>query len=278
MMESKIIGMLAETSVHAGTGQSSGFVDLPVARESATDYPVIMGTSLKGALRQLAGETDDFDEDRVDNIFGKRDDAGRLVVSDGRLVLLPVRSLDGHYRWLTCPHLLERLARDRRRTGEGSSSFEVPGLDDGETAGAEQGETLFLEERQFTVTHPLPEGVVDLLEPLVAHDATRNRIEQQTAVLHDDDFSWFAQYGLSVNARNVLEEKTKTSKNLWYEESLPADSLFYTVLGDRSGSSPQGLSAARELVGGEDAYLQVGGNETVGQGWFALEWLDQGGQ
>jgi len=277
-MESRIVGMLAETSVHPGTGQSTGFVDLPVARESATDYPVIMGTSLKGALKQAAREAGEFDDDRVDVVFGKPDDAGRLIVSDGRLVLLPVRSLDGHYRWLTCPHLLERLARGRRRAGHGSNSFEVPELEDGQTAGAEQGETLFLEERQFTVTHPLPHGAADLLQPLVAHDSTRNRIGRQTVVLNNDDFSWFAEYGLSVNARNKLEEETKTSENLWYEETLPPDSLCYTVLGDRSGADAEGLSAAHKLASGDNAYLQVGGNETVGQGWFALEWLDEGGQ
>ncbi len=49
-MKTLLYGMLAETSIHPGAGQSSGFVDLPVAREAATDYPVIVGSSLKGAL------------------------------------------------------------------------------------------------------------------------------------------------------------------------------------------------------------------------------------
>ena len=47
-MKTLLYGLLAETSIHPGAGQSSGFVDLPVAREAATDYPVIVGSSLKG--------------------------------------------------------------------------------------------------------------------------------------------------------------------------------------------------------------------------------------
>ena len=277
-MESRIVGMLAETPVHPGTGQSAGFVDLPVARESATDYPVIMGTSLKGALRQAAREAAGFEKDRVYDVFGERDNAGQLVVSDGRLLLLPVRSLNGHYRWLTCPHLLERLVRDRRRSGHNVDWSSLKGLEPGNAAGPKQGDTLYLEERQFQQTHPLPERVVELVAPMIAHDSTRERLGRQTVVLHDEDFAWFAEYGLCVTARNVLEEGTKTSQNLWYEESLPPDSVFYAVLGDRSGAEADGLSAARELVSGDDAYLQVGGNETVGQGWLALKWLDQGGQ
>ena len=55
-MKSLMIGMLAETAIHPGSGRSSGFVDLPVARESITQYPVIVGSSLKGALKDRARE------------------------------------------------------------------------------------------------------------------------------------------------------------------------------------------------------------------------------
>ena len=46
-MNTAILGLLAETSIHAGTGRGMGVVDLPVAREAATDYPVIVGSRLK---------------------------------------------------------------------------------------------------------------------------------------------------------------------------------------------------------------------------------------
>ena len=85
-------------------------------------------------------------------------------------------------------------------------------------------------------------------------------------MLCDDDFKWFASYGLPINARNVLDEDTKTSLNLWYEETLPQDSLFYTLFLERGNGA---IDLVKNLVK-DRPYLQVGGNETVGQGWFAL--------
>src|SRR5208282_3302509 len=53
-MNTQIVGLVAETSIHPGAGQSSGIIDLPVAREAATDYPFVPGSSVKGALLGLA--------------------------------------------------------------------------------------------------------------------------------------------------------------------------------------------------------------------------------
>lgn len=274
-MKTQILGMLAETPVHPGTGRSTGFVDLPVAREAATDYPVIVATSLKGALRQVARDHATWSDERVESVFGKPDCAGRLVVSDARLLLLPVRSLNSQYKWLTCPHLLERLGRDLRRAGEEPDRQETIDLEKGQALAETEGGKLFLEERQFEVKkEPLPDDLIERLKKLLPPGPTRQRMRKQTAVLHDDDFHWFAEYGLSVNARNKLEPETKTVETgLWYEETLPADSLFYCLLAERSAGGKGALKEAEELLDSDAPYLQVGGNETVGQGWFATQWL-----
>jgi CRISPR-associated protein Cmr4 len=275
-MNTQLLGLLAETSIHPGAEGASGFVDLPVAREAATDYPVIPGSSLKGALLGFAREpqsdgTGRMSESDRDRIFGMADQAGALLVSDARLLLLPVRSLQSAYQWVTCPHLLERFARDRQRAGLGNADF-LPAPDqppEGTYLGAHHG-TLFLEERQFEGQGPLPERLLATLEPLVPHATTRNRLAGQVVVLHDDDFAWFARYGLSIQARNVLDPDKKTSQNLWYEETIPADALFYAILAERG---PDAIQPVKRLF--EDhAYLQVGGNETVGMGWFAVTFPD----
>jgi CRISPR type III-B/RAMP module RAMP protein Cmr4 len=130
-MNTQLLGLLAETSIHPGAGQSAGIVDLPVAREAATDYPVIPGSSLKGALLSLAKQKTKDGEDRISEcdrkcIFGQQEQAGNLLVSDARLLLLPVRSLHSAYKWVTCPHLVERFARDCQR---GDISQSVPDCD-----------------------------------------------------------------------------------------------------------------------------------------------------
>src|SRR5690606_37571081 len=93
-------------------------------------------------------------------------------------------------------------------------------------------------------------------------------LAEQLIVLNDDDFAWFARYGLAVQARNVLDSEKKTSKNLWYEETIPADALFYTLFAERQ-SDGKALDTVTGLFK-EQPYLQAGGNETVGMGWFAV--------
>lgn len=263
-MNSLIVGLLAETSIHPGAGQSAGFVDLPVAREAATDYPVIVGSSMKGALRDRAREAK---RDDIDTVFGKQENGGSLLVSDARLILLPVRSLKSQYKWVTCPHLIERLMRDRSRERGSVASVACEPITEHQYLGASEGDgNLFLEERQFSHSNNLPPGLTDLVRPLIASDLAAKRLESQLVVVSDKDFVWFARYGLAVNARNVLNTETKSSNNLWYEETIPPDSVFYCLLAERNGGA---LEAAKQLFS-DRPYLQVGGNETVGQGWFAV--------
>lgn len=264
-MNTQLLGLLAETSIHPGAGQSAGVVDLPVAREAATDYPVVPGSSLKGALLGLARRKA---LPNLKRLFGEKENAGALLVSDARLLLLPVRSLQSAYKWVTCPHLLERFARDQARSGSAASVPECS-VAAGHYLGADNG-NLFLEERQFPHSAALPDGLTKALEVLIPHASTRARLAAQFVVLHDDDFAWFVRHGLAVQARNVLDDEKKTSKNLWYEETIPPDALFYTLLAERN---PGALDAIIGLFK-DHAFLQVGGNETVGMGWFAVAMAD----
>lgn len=291
-----LLGMFAETPIHPGAGRSTGAIDLPVAREAATDYPVIVGSSLKGALQQRATEHDwstagvvsnsrapDVPEpiDRkadldpvVQDLFGWQNYAGDLLIADARLLLLPVRSLTSTYRWVTCPHVLERLHRDLQRAGI-TPGFEVPAEPIEGHAGGKPTGNLFLEELQFTVEDSVCPKVVTQLKKLIPHAHAQGRLESQLTLLRDNDFAHFARYALNISARNQLDAD-KQSKNLWYEETLPPDTLMYSLIAQRDGAK----KAVETLIGMFDnskdeqrPYFQAGGNETVGQGWFAVSIL-----
>lgn len=260
-MKTLLVGLLAETFIHPGSGRNSGAIDLPVVREAATDYPFIAGQSFKGALKDHARQQEEKD---IELLFGKSDQGGTFRAGDIRILLLPIRSLSGSYKWATCPHLLERFLRDCRRCGS-NMSYDIPLLPVNTIHGIGEG-NLFLEERFFSIDGTVQQNVIDAIACLIPHEETRKRLSNQLVILSDDDFAWFARYGLAVAARNVLDEKTKESKNLWYEETLPPDTLMYSVL---SESQPKGLDKIGGLMKAHP-YLQAGGNETVGQGWFAL--------
>ncbi len=278
-MSRMILGLLAETFVHPGSGQNEGAIDLPVAREAATGFPYVAGSSFKGALKEYAratwkdvGQGDDAEPSAdVTRVFGQQESAGDLLPSDVRLLLLPVRSLHASYKWVTCPLLLERFERDCQRMGTTVRFNNLPeGLGDDAALCAEPG-AVTLEELSFK-TDALPGGLTAPLAKLIRHERTRQRLDAQIVVVSDKRFVWFARFALSVQARNVLNEH-KTSQDLWYEETLPPDTLMYALLDERrpgAVSDVKGLFTSRP-------YLQIGGNETVGQGCFALQWTQGGG-
>jgi CRISPR-associated protein Cmr4 len=270
-MKSAMLGFLAESPIHSGAGRSAGIVDLPVAREAATDYPFVAGSGLKGALRD---RSEQLRREDTKAVFGEPDQAGRLLVSDARLVLLPVRSMTGAYKWVTCPQLLERYARDLARCGLPNAELAVTPPGRFQALGTEVDSTLYLEELQFQVKAPCPEPVLAALAPLVRHEATRDRLRDQVVVLGNDDFAWFCRNALPIQARNVLKNKTKESTNLWYEESLPPDTVMHAVVMARDEAALEELEA---ILPERHPYLQVGGNETVGSGWMAVT-IRRGGE
>lgn len=269
-MKAALIGMLAETSLHPGAGQSTGAIDLPVQREATTDYPVLVGSSLKGALRHYARLAHQ-DEQHIDRIFGLPERAGDIGISDGKLLLLPLRSLKHAYLWVTCPYLLERWRRDLKMCGH-TPRWTIPGVDAGQvlTKAFSPESTVFLEEYAYTAAKPSDlnwDEFIDSLSSLIYHGETRSRLSTQLGIISDGEFHHFAQFGLTIRARNRLDE-AKISRALWYEESLSPDTLLYFMCLAR-GDDAESLAGLEQLI--EDRpYLQIGGNESVGEGWCVL--------
>lgn len=273
-----ILGLLAETYVHPGSGQEEGesAVDLPVARERPTWYPFVPGSGVKGAFRDAARlralEEKQGDEAAAEKAitptFGDTDEAGRLVFSDAKLLLLPVRSLEHPYVWLTCPHLLQRLARDCERLL--GVSLKLPKLDPAGKvimgAGTGTGR-LFLEELSFEITARKADidVLAAVLKPLLAEDGAKERLAGQLTVVSDADLTWFARQGLPVQARNKLNAH-KVSENLFYEETLPPDTLLYTLVSERRAGEIGHVTGLLD----RRPWIQLGGNETLGQGWLKV--------
>lgn len=280
-MKGYILGMLAETPVHPGAGQVYSVIDLPVAREKTTGSPTIPGSGLKGALREKWLE--EKGEKGLEDLFGKQDHAGAFGVADARLLLLPVRSLTGHYRWVTSPYLLKRFYRDMKMAGvldkQDSFPLEIPEINNGEIIAAgvyEKDKPIFLEELTFKIREEteLIERLVPYLKKLIRHPFLHKELKNRLSIINDEEFAYFARYGLPVNFRNVLETGTKKSNNLWQEEVIPPDTLFYTMFVARFGNEEK-LKEFTDYL--EDShYLQVGGNETIGQGWMVTQVLGGG--
>jgi len=307
-----LLGLLAETSIHAGAGGSVGAIDLPIQREAHTDWPCVFGSAVKGALRTLAEDRMCTEETGPNGRSGKRctdefyavfgpdtghasDHAGALLVGDARLVLLPVRSLTTHFKWVTCPALLDRLRRDTERLGvEGFSDLRASqprgtndDLSPAWSASAE--EDIYLEEYRFEAKLlPGKDKIVPALSQLSDRDEFKEALERQLVVVGDDVFRDLCRHATPVNTHIRLDSESKTTIKgaLWYEETLPSETLLYVAISagaarrrikDKDGEDvgPMQLGANEVLIEltklfSSRAYLQLGGNETVGMGWCGV--------
>jgi len=291
-----ILGLLTETSLHAGTGQTVGVIDLPIQREATTDYPCVFGSSVKGAMRGWASRQG-MNQDLINLIFGPEEDASEyasaLAVSDARLLLLPVRSFTTHFKWVTCPAVLKRFQADSQRLGISSlvSNMNEVLTDENSawvaTAQA-QSKGLFLEEFRF---NPVPSKLIDDLIPKIAQLMGRKDaveiLTNQLVIIHDNMFRIICKFATPVNAHIRLNKETKIVEKgaLWYEETLPPETLMYTCLLASRGRKKQKEGAAPVLEATdilertltlfpeEAPYLQLGGNETVGMGWCKVTQL-----
>lgn len=278
-MTATIVTLVAETHIHAGVGQSTSALDLPVAREKTTHFPFIPGSGVKGAFRVWGTEKAVgldcktlFGNASGDDL-GNDSGAGTLLCSDARLMLLPVRCLSDAYKWVTCPAILRRLVRDGTRAGYAAFNWSPPIPNDGTYFGVgDQGRWLGLEEREFECAGAIDTSVIAALEAFVGPEMAVD-MGKRLVILSDKNFTWFAQYALPVMARNSLDENKISDGGLWYEETMAPDTILYATFGERRPGAVKSFAAAIAAA----PYVQMGGNETIGQGWFKMVPYTRGG-
>jgi CRISPR-associated protein Cmr4 len=112
--ESTALFIYCVSPVHMGAGTAIGLIDNPIQRERHTDYPMIAGSGLKGAVRHRF-QADGWDKDLIARIFGPETNAseyaGAISFGDAQLVAFPVRCTKRAYVYATSPTALARAAR-----------------------------------------------------------------------------------------------------------------------------------------------------------------------
>lgn len=278
MSRAKAIYLHALTPVHSGTGQAVAVVDLPIAREKATGWPIIPASSLKGVLRD-ALETPE-NKSWVNMAFGKdvREggdlEAGALCFTDQRILCLAVRSYFGTFAYATCSLVLKRYLRDMRAFGIETPFTDAPSLtDSGDTLNAlvtkgsalARNGKLYLEDLDLsakvdTGVDAVAQGLAQTLFP-----DTRDEFVSRLVIVSDEVFNFLSETAVEVTARVRLKDETKTVEKgaLWYEEAVPAESLFagaVMVADFFQGDTSQLWETFQPSL------VQIGGNSSVGRG------------
>lgn len=286
----------ALSPLHAGTGQSVGVIDLPIARLRATNIPFVPGSSLKGVLREARRG---LPEPEWEALFGPLrkvygedgdealDHAGALVVGDARLVALPVRSFFGTFAWVSSPLLLNLARRDL------AGLEELPGplprvngpkawVGPGNLTVSPAPRKVYLEELDLDVEEkPAVEAWARFLARALPKEEEPLLLERFT-VVDDETMDFLLETATQVDTRVRIDatKGTVAEGALWKEESLPAETLLVGVLAAgpslRKGTS---LSAGEVLERAlrEVTVLQLGGKATVGRGRCRVAvWLGAG--
>lgn len=323
---SSLVFLYAESPLHAGSGAALGAVDLPIQRERLSGFPLVQGSGIKGALRaelnahhkREDGSTSKEWEPLDRALFGREpprggesgqderanDKAGALSVLDARLLLLPVRTVWGGFAWVTCPMILERLKRDLEVAEVTSLSVSVPKIDDStafmtKTSSVSKGKSFVIEDFEYEAK---TEDWVDELANWLAQNALpetkgygpfRARLATQLAVVSDAEMKALSERATEVVTRVRIDEKTGTvaQSALWTEESLPAETLLWSIgffakerpkRGDVTEGKADGRepSELRKTLGDklkEMSRIRLGGDRTTGRGIVGIR-LTQGGK
>lgn len=253
----RLVFLHVVTPLHVGMGQVLGGVELPVARQKATKFPWVPGSSLKGSLRaKLAAHGD------VERIFGSEHGEegaggrrGAVIFGDAQLLVLPVRSSTHTFVWLTCDTLLRQVKRLGLELGEpsGKQSLELEG---GVKVDARAG------------TDALAELVAKVIGGSnEAPQKRRERVARRLFVVDDDDFAWATELATQVDVRVRIDSDTRTvvKSALWAEESLAPETVLVAPVDVVEPSDDIGALTSLRAV-------TLGGKNTVGRGVCRLSW------
>lgn len=271
----KMVYLHALTPVHSGTGQAVAVVDLPIAREKATGWPIIPASSLKGVLRDALNNGQN--KAWIDRAFGKdvreeeQGEAGALCFTDQRILCLAVRSYYGTFAYATCPLVLQRFVRDMRAVGIQPPFETVPQFPDGMSAlvtkgsPLARGDKLYLEDLDLSAKE---DGSTTEIADALANSLFSEQpqaFKERFVIASDEVFNFLCETAIEVTARIRLKDETKTVEGgaLWYEEAVPAESLFSgaVLIADHYRKD-----AAELWKHFTPNLIQIGGNSTVGRG------------
>lgn len=284
--------------LHIGAGRGIGFIDLPIMREKTTNWPIAPGSGIKGVLADVFRADKDGRDDANQNLglgFGRGGDdnanAGKLMLTDARLIAFPVRSLYGTFAWVTCSLALSRLHRDLQLQGLGrglmatlkqpqNGAHNALGLCVADSAKTklQSGGSAFVGELDFAVSQEteLDAWASFIGAQAIEHADWRICFAERFCLVADEVFTWLTEFESQVDARVKINDQTKTVDNgqLWYEESLPPEAILAGhVTCDRILPSERRSVNETQLL---DEFcrtpqtLQMGGKASVGRGIVSL--------
>ncbi len=267
----KALIIQTKTNLHVGSDSLHyDIVDKTIQRDSISELPVINASSLKGALRYHFTSINKLVDTQLEQIFGKEGDSqdkskeGEVKFLDSYLLFLPLRSDKKPFYYVTskatlkaCVTFYETIFNIELK----EVKDEIANLDDN---------TIFDENSADIEDYTCKKSVKSLqnfltLLPIVIE-------EEEIAILSNSNFRDACKH-LPIIARNKVatQNSIKDDSNLWYEEIVPRESIFYTANLDYANYTKRNENSAKYVFkkfydGLQNELIQVGANASIGYG------------
>ena len=244
----KALFIYCVSPVHMGAGTALGLIDNPIQRERHTEYPMIAGSGLKGAVRhhfwsQLDVGSRKDKANLLNRLFGPETNAsefaGAVSFGDAQLVAFPVRSVKKSFVYATSPTALARAMRTLDIAGA-NTKWTIPDVKVSHCRLLNpqllSGNKLLLEAFEFTAPTP-PDNDLHAIAEWLAKNALpdsdayaffRDKLATDLALLSDEEFGYFARNATVVEPHVRINNETGTADDggLFYTENLPPESLL----------------------------------------------------
>lgn len=259
----------AKSNLHVGNENTSsyGIIDKSVQRDALTGLPCINSSSIKGALNEFfamkakSSETDlleIFGSNKLDkNVESKK---GNNSFFDAQIFSIPVQSNKRLFFRATSPavigRMLERmsvLGIEISQKSELTEIAKMPVKDNNPEVFISGGDIYLGDFKAISKSKP---KMIEALEQLIG---------AEVALFSEADFIELCNdENLPIVARNCLDNGE--SINLWYEQILPQETIFYTTILSDNDKVASVLQAQQALV-------QIGANATIGYGYCSFKKL-----
>lgn len=281
-MNSNFYKIQCITNLHMGSGDINyNVIDNEVERDPVTNLPVMFSSGIKGALRDHFRDLG-ADKETILDIFGsdinkkpgESSFPGKVRFLTACIMLLPFRAARGKhpYYLVTTKSILQQFGTMYENlTGkEPANGFQhgLTGINDNEAYG-NSGDQVKLEDYSYNNIQPIPETILSIIRKFVP-----DQFLSQVLIIPDQDFGGGNnRVLLPVLARNCLDEQG-ISVNLWYEEIVPHDAVFYMpVLSNGADGGNTALDGFKSFLSYDHSLVQFGGNATIGYGLTRISLL-----
>ena len=259
-MKTKFYFMTCLTNLHVGNGDVNfNVIDKEVERDPVTGYPTINPSGIKGSLRRYFEQNEPRQTVKlfgssVQESIGSASTPGSLKFLSAQMLARPARASEGAsaFYMVTTKTALDQFCVAVLALA-GNKPFQTTGISpctDYRIAGKDVGV------EGYSVHDAVPESP-DIKR---MKDYLKDVLGENFLILSNETYR---KIPLPVVARNYLENGE--SKNLWYEELVPHESVFwFAVLGDEADLERFDAAINHKVV-------QFGGNASVGCGLCMLK-------